>query len=196
MRFEWATGLTEIDAAQILAIINAVASHEGTNGMSRPLTDREGEDFIFAVREAIGRGDCYQLLARAGEDSSIVAIATLERVKLNPARRHVVEVKRMASTPEARAFGNYILAGWRVILDKCREIGCDIINIDVSEDGPYRMWKKLGFRTYAKVPDYARVGARTLDGYFLSVYLEEAYRVLERFQRRALSENVIAGSKV
>ena len=129
--------------------------------------------------------------SRAGEARSIVSIATLERVKLNPARRHVVEIKRMASAPEARAFGNYILAGWRVIrviLDKCREIGCDIINIDVSEDGPYWMWEKLGFRTYAKVPDYARVGARTLDGYFLSVYVEEAYRVLERFQRWALSE--------
>jgi hypothetical protein len=183
MHLEWATGLTDVDAAQVLAIINAVAGNEGTNGIPRPLTEREGEEFIAALRGAIARGDCYQLLARSEEDASIVSIATLERVKLNPARQHVVEIKRMASAPEARAFGNYILAGWRFILDKCHELGCDLINIDVSEDGPYRMWEKLGFRIYAKVPDYARVGTRILDGYFLSVYVDEAYKVLERFQR-------------
>jgi hypothetical protein len=191
MHFEWANSLTDIDAVEILAIINAVAKHEGTNGIPRPLTDREGEEFISALRGAIARGDCYQLLARADEGCSLVAIATLERVKMNPARQHVVEIKRMASAPEARSFGNYLLAGWRVILDKCRELGCALINIDVSEDGPYRMWEKLGFRVYAKVPDYARVGTRTLDGYFLSVYVEEAYKVLERFQRGALRESTV-----
>lgn len=186
MDFEWAASLTNQDAKQILSIINVVASREGTNGVPRPLTEREGERFIEAMRGAIERSECYQLLARDEQDGRIVAIATLERVKLNPARQHVAEIKRMAALPEVRSFGDYILAGWGVILEKCRELGCDLINIDVSEDGPYRLWEKLGFRVYAKVADYARVGNRKLEGFFLSVYVDDAARILERFHRGSM----------
>lgn len=182
MYFEWARGLTESDKAQMLAILNAVASKEGTNGIPRPLTDEEAEKFTGSLDRALRHNECHQLFTRDGPDNRIVAIATLEQIKMNPARRHVIEVKRMASTPELRGFGRYLLEGWRVILEKCREIGCDLINIDVSEDGPYRMWQKLGFRVYAKIEDYARVGERRLDGYFMHVYVQEAYDALERFQ--------------
>ena len=182
MYFEWAASLTESDKAQILAILNAVASKEGTNGIPRPLTEEEGKRFTDSLDLALRRKECHQLLVKDGIDNRIVSIATLEQIKMNPARKHVIEIKRMASAPELRGFGGYLLAGWRVILEKCREIGCDLINIDVSEDGPYRMWQKLGFRTYAKIEDYARVGERRLDGYFLHVYVQEAYDILERFQ--------------
>ncbi|HVG17622.1 MAG TPA: hypothetical protein VNI02_01110 [Blastocatellia bacterium] len=182
MYFEWATSLTESDKAQMLAILNTVARNEGTNGIPRPLTDEEAEKFTDSLDRSLRRKECHQLFTRDGPDNRIVAIATLEQIKMNPARRHVIEVKRMASAPELRGFGRYLLEGWRVILEKCREIGCDLVNIDVSEDGPYRMWQKLGFRTYAKIEDYARVGERRLDGYFMHVYVDEAYEILERFQ--------------
>lgn len=182
MYFEWANGLTPADREQILAILNAVAMKEGTNGIPRPLTAEEGAEFSAALDSAVRRGDCYQLLGRDRPGGLIVSFATLERVKMNPARAHVVEVKRMASAPEIRGFGVYLLEGWRIILDKCREIGCDLINIDVSEDGPYRLWQKLGFRVYLVLDDYARVGSRRLKGYYLSVYLDEACKALERLQ--------------
>ena len=186
MHYEWAASLTPSDRRQILAILNAVAADEGTNGIPRPLTDTEGEEYMAALAGALARGDCYQLLARDDADA-VVAIATLEPVKMNPARRHVAEVKRMAALPSVRGVGVYLLDGWRVILDKCREIGCDIVNIDVSEDGPHRLWEKLGFRVYAHIPDYARVGTRRLDGYFLSVYVDEACAVLDRRRGSASS---------
>jgi GNAT superfamily N-acetyltransferase len=184
MVFEWATSLTASDRAQMLAIINAVAAREGTNGIPRPLRAQEGEAFMAAVAEGISGGYSHQLLARREADGAVVGIATLDPVKLNPARRHVTELKRMAVAPGSRGFGAYILGGWRTILDKCRELDCDIINIDVSEDGPHELWQKLGFVTYAKVADYARVGARRLDGYFLSVYVSDAYEILDRFTRQ------------
>lgn len=187
MYFEWSAGLSATDKAQMLAILNAVARREGTNGMSRPLTDEEGAKFTGHLDEAIRRGDCHQLFARDERTHAIVAIATLEQIKMNPARAHVIDIKRMASAVEARGFGRFILEGWQVILEKCRKLGCDIVNIDVSEDGPYEMWRKLGFRVYAKIADYARVGERKLDGYFLHVYVDEALEILERFhvERRA-----------
>lgn len=184
MRYEWATTLDERDNEQILAIINTVAANEGTNGIPRPLTREEGEAFTCALAASIARGDAHQLLARDENDGRIVAIATLEPVKMNPARKHVIEIKRMAAAPGSRGFGTYLLGGWSAILDKCRDLGCDIVNIDVSEDGPYLLWQKLGFRVWAKIPDYARVGSRKLDGYYLSVYVDDAYAVLERFASR------------
>ena len=188
MRYEWATTLSARDNEQILAIINAVAATEGTNGIPRPLTPEEGEAFTTALEGSIARGDTHQLLARDGDDDRIVAIATLEPVKMNPARKHVIEIKRMAAERGSRGFGSYLLGGWRVILEKCRELGCDIVNIDVSEDGPYLLWQKLGFSVWARIPDYARVGSRKLDGYYLSVYVDDAYAILDRFRPERMGE--------
>lgn len=181
MYFEWSRGLTESDKIQMLAIINAVAGKEGTNGIPRPLTEKEAAKFTSALDHAVRHGDCHQLFARDEKDRRIVAIATLEQIKMNPARAHVVEIKRMASAPDHRGFGRFLLEGWRVILEKCQELGCDLINIDVSEDGPYHMWEKLGFRVYAEIADYARVGDRKLNGYFLHMYVREGYAALDRF---------------
>jgi GNAT superfamily N-acetyltransferase len=192
MYFEWPTSLTESDKAQMLAILNAVAGKEGTNGIPRPLSAEEAANFTSDLDRALRHGDCHQLFARDERNSLIVAIATLEQVKMNPARAHVVEIKRMASAPDRRGFGRFLLEGWRVILEKCRELGCDIINIDVSEDGPYQMWEKLGFRVYAEIADYARVGDRRLNGYFLHMYVREGYEALDRFT--GLSRCASAGS--
>ena len=185
MHFEWSTGLTESDKIQMLAILNAVAATEGTNGIPRPLTTEEGEKFTATLDRAVRNGDCHQLFARDEKDGQIVAFATLEQIKMNPARAHVVDLKRMASAPDRRGFGRFLLEGWRVILEKCEELGCDLINIDVSEDGPYQMWEKLGFRVYAEIADYARVDDRRLNGYFLHMYVHEGYAALDRFARQS-----------
>ena len=192
MYFEWSKGLTESDKIQMLAIINTVAGNEGTNGIPRPLSEKEAAKFTSALDYALRHGECHQLFARDEKDGRIVAIATLEQIKMNPARAHVVEIKRMATAPDRRGFGRFILEGWRVILEKCQEIGCDLINIDVSEDGPYQMWEKLGFRVWAEIADYARVGDRKLNGYFLQIYVHEAYAALDRFglSRFAPAESV------
>lgn len=185
MHFEWSTGLTESDKIQMLAILNAVAANEGTNGIPRPLTTEEGAKFTAALDRAVRNGDCHQLFARDEKDGQIVAFATLEQIKMNPARAHVVDLKRMATAPDRRGFGRFLLEGWRVILEKCEELGCDLINIDVSEDGPYQMWEKLGFRVYAEIADYARVDDRKLNGYFLHMYVHEGYAALDRFARQS-----------
>ena len=185
MRFEWSRGLTESDKIQMLSILNAVAANEGTNGIPRPLTTEEGEKFTSTLDRAVRNGDCHQLFARDEKDGQIVAFATLEQIKMNPARAHVVDIKRMATAPDRRGFGRFLLEGWRVILEKCEELGCDLINIDVSEDGPYEMWEKLGFRVYAQIADYARVDDRKLDGYFLHMYVREGYAALDRFARQS-----------
>jgi len=185
MRFEWSTGLTETDKIQMLSILNAVAANEGTNGIPRPLTAEEGAKFTSTLDRAVRNGECHQLFARDEKDGHIVAFATLEQIKMNPARAHVVDLKRMATAPDRRGFGRFLLEGWRVILEKCEELGCDLINIDVSEDGPYQMWEKLGFRVYAEIADYARVDDRKLNGYFLHMYVREGYAALERFARQS-----------
>jgi L-amino acid N-acyltransferase YncA len=194
MHFDWPSRLTDSDKEQMLAILNAVAGKEGTNGIPRPFTVAEGDAFAAALDGAMSRGECYQLFAREEEGGRIRAFATIEPVKMNPARAHVIEVKRMAADPAARGFGGYLVEGWRAILHKCEELDRDLICIDVSEDGPYRLWQKLGFRVYAKMADYARVGTRKLDGYYLSVYVVEAHEALERFRGDSRRSPIAASS--
>lgn len=183
MYFEWAASLSGQDRADIVDILNAVAAREGTNGIPQPLTGEEGAKLTAYLDDAIRKQHCHQLLMRHERGGGIIGIATLERSKI-PARFHVVEIKRVAIAPERRAAARmFLIEGWVRILDRCRELKCDLIHIDVSEDGPYRMWERLGFETYARIPDYARVGPRKLDGYFMYLYVDRAYDLIARYRR-------------
>jgi hypothetical protein len=182
MQIEWSKFITLEDGQQLVAILNNVALAEGTNGFPRPMTEEESAKLVSGLNEGIARGETLQLFAREPSAGRIVSVATMESSKI-PARSHTVELKRLASAPEWRGVaGRFLLEGWEAILVKCRERNFDIINIDVSEDGPYRLWQKLGFQVYAKIADYARVGSRRLDGYFLSVYVDEAERRLNQLR--------------
>jgi GNAT superfamily N-acetyltransferase len=184
MRFEWMEFVAERDGRQMVDILNAVAEREGTNGFYRSLSESEGLTLVEHLNQAIRRGDCHQLFAREPERGAVASIATLESIKIQ-ARSHTVELKRMATAPAFRgaAGGRFLLDGWRVVLDRCRELGYEIINIDVSEDGPHQLWERMGFKTYAKIADYARVGTRRLDGYFMSIYVDAAYARLAELKR-------------
>jgi hypothetical protein len=188
MRFEWASAVNEDDGLQMVSILNAVAEREGTNGFSRPLSEGEGLKLVANLNLALRQGGCHQLFAREPRNGRIVSIATLEQIKIQ-ARSHTAELKRLASAPAWRGMaGRFLLDGWEVILDRCRSHGYDILNIDVSEDGPYQLWERFGFNVYAKISDYARVGERRLDGYFLSVRLADAYQRLAQIRSRSLQK--------
>jgi GNAT superfamily N-acetyltransferase len=190
MQFDWVESVSETDGRQMVSIINAVAAKEGTNGFSQPLSETAARKLVERLNYGLKHGDCQQLFARETQRGEVVSIVTLEGIKI-PARSHTVELKRMATAPAWRgaAGGRFLIHGWRVILDRCRALGYDILNIDVSEDGPYQLWQRFGFEIYAKVADYARVGDRRLDGYFLSVYLDAAYARLAEIERAGAGAN-------
>ena len=173
--FEWPGRFSDRDVEQCVALLNAVVRTSGTNGYSKELTIEDGRRLFAGLEFAIGRGEASQVLVR-DENGSIVGMGTLQRYK-QPDRKHVVEISRVAIAPERR--GEFLTVGWREVLRQVESMGGDIIAIDVSEDGPMRLWERLGFRTWGVMKDYARVEGRRLDGYYMAVYVRDAWATLQ-----------------
>jgi hypothetical protein len=172
---EWPERFSGRDVEQCVALLNAVVRTSGTNGYSHELTREDGERLLEGVEFAIGRGEAFQLFAR-DESGRVIGIATLYRYK-QPDRKHVVEISRVAIVPERR--GEFLMAAWREVLRVVKSIGGDLLAIDVSEDGPVALWERLGFRTWGVMKDYARVGNRRLDGYYMAISVSDALAALE-----------------
>ena len=172
---EWPERFSGRDVEQCVALLNAVVRTSGTNGYSQELTREGGERLFEGLEFAIRRGEAFQLFAR-DEKGRVIGIGTLYRYK-QPDRKHVVEISRVAIVPERR--GEFLVAGWREVLRKARSIGVDLMAIDVSEDGPVDLWQRLGFRTWGVMKDYARVGDRRLDGYYMAISVSDALAALD-----------------
>jgi L-amino acid N-acyltransferase YncA len=179
--WEWPERFSRRDVEDCVALLNAVVRTTGTNGFSKELSIEDGERLFDGLAFAVGRGEAFQLFAR-DERGRVIGIASLQRYK-QPDRKHVVEASRVAILPERR--GEFLIEGWREVLRRVAAIGADLIAIDVSEDGPIGLWERLGFRTWGVMKDYARVGERRLDGYYMVVSVDDARAILEGRPRTA-----------
>jgi acetyltransferase (GNAT) family protein len=172
---EWPERFSGGDVEQCVALLNAVVRTSGTNGYSRELTLEDGEHLFEGLEFAVRRGEAFQLFAR-DENGCVIGIATLYRYK-QPDRKHVVEISRVAIVPERR--GEFLMSGWREVLCRARSVGVELIAIDVSEDGPVSLWERMGFKTWGVMKDYARVGGRRLDGYYMAICVGDALAALD-----------------
>jgi hypothetical protein len=65
-------------------------------------------------------------------------------------------------------------------LRKCQELKCEMIVIDVREPTKgYRLWKRLGFKEYGRLPDYARVKDTKITGIYMYAYVADTLRHFE-----------------
>jgi hypothetical protein len=186
IHFEWLEELSLSDSEAIIALLNEVAESTGTNGYDRRLSDQESSKLCAHLSNGLYSGSTEQLIARSEDTQQVVGIATLE-VPSQATRKHIIEIKRVVIASSAR--GVFLLSAWKEILNRCEATGRVLVCIDVSEDGPHELWRRLGFKDYAKVKDYARTGGRKLDGYYMSVYVDEARDHLSAFKVRG---NVIS----
>ncbi|MEO3876064.1 hypothetical protein ABGB18_45480 [Nonomuraea sp. B12E4] len=76
--------------------------------------------------------------------------------------------------------GKFLLDGWERALAKVRDMGCELIAIDVRDDGPHELWRRLGFQSYGLLPDYARVAGRSISGHYMCARLDE---IIEHHER-------------
>jgi len=173
--FAWPERFSSVDVTECTEILNAIVRTSGTNGYSNELTAEEGRHLFEGLSFAIARGEAAQLLVRDEKDLNIIGMATLMRYK-QPDRRHVMEISRVAIVPERR--GEFLVPAWQEVLRQVEKRGGEIIAIDISEDGPVRLWEHLGFKTWGVLKDYARVDTRQLDGYYMAVYVRDAWVAL------------------
>lgn len=163
MRFDWPGDLSRQDMLDMVELMNAVAVREHTLGFDEPLDDQDGLALMQGFAMDLRRGAVHLLTAR-DDEGRIVGMVTLARAPL-PARRHVVEMRRCVIAPAFR--GQFLLEGWEQALRGLGELGCDIITLEVRDDGPVELWRRLGFQLYGLLPDYARHDGTPLSGYFM-----------------------------
>ena len=163
MRYDWPGELSERDKLDIIELMNAVAVREHTLGFFEPLSVEEGLALMRDYEADLQRG-VLELLAVRNDEGRIVGMLTLVRAPL-PARRHVVDLRRCVIAPEYR--GQFLLEGWEQALYRVRDMGCEVITLEVRDDGPVDLWRKIGFRDYGLLPDYARHEGRPVDGYLM-----------------------------
>jgi GNAT superfamily N-acetyltransferase len=176
VRFEWPQTLSDRDTHDMVELMNAVAVRETTLGYSEPLDLETGAAMMRQLEVDIQREVVHVMVAR-DEDERIIGMLTLAPVQL-PARRHIVEMRRCTIAPAHR--GKFLIAGWQLALAKTQELGCDMIIIDVRSDGPAdQLWRRLGFKEYGRLDDYARKNGRSITGYFLYAYVAD---VLEHYR--------------
>ncbi|MFC5805010.1 GNAT family N-acetyltransferase [Streptomyces formicae] len=164
MRYEWPRELSEQDMREMIELMDAVAVKEQTLGFYEPVGLEKGLPLMRAFDADLRKGALHVLAVRDEEDNRIVGMVTLARAPL-PARRHIVDMRRCVVAPDHR--GQFLLEGWAEALNKASEIGCEVITLEVRDDGPVGLWERLGFREYGRLPDYARADGRAVTGFYM-----------------------------
>ena len=176
MRYEWPHELSEQDMREMIELMDAVAVKEQTLGFYEPLGLDQGLPLMRAFDADLRDGAVQVLAVRDEDDNRIVGMVTLAREHL-PARRHIVEMRRCVIAPDRR--GEFLLEGWEQALRKAVAMGCEIVTLEVRDDGPLGLWQRLGFKEYGRLPDYARADGRPVTGFYLYARVGE---VLAHFE--------------
>lgn len=170
MQLAWPASLSSQDMHDMVQLMNTVSTRETTLGFYEPISLAYGLQMMAALDADVRSGAVHLLLAR-NAGGTVVGMLSLARQSL-PARRHIVEMRRCVIDPAYR--GRFLLAGWRMALERVQQMGCDIIIIDVRSDGKAeQLWRRLGFVEYGRLDDYARVNGRIITGYFLRAYVAD-----------------------
>ncbi|MEJ3744944.1 GNAT family N-acetyltransferase [Actinomycetes bacterium KLBMP 9797] len=182
MKYEWPNELSANDMREMLDLMNGVAVRERNLGFNEPLSDEDGLALMRAFDADLRRGTVRLLVART-EGDHIVGMVTLARAP-QPGRRHVVDLRRCVIHPDYR--GRFLTTGFEEALRTAAEMGCDILTLEVRDDGPMRLWRRMGFQEYGRLHDYARKDGRSVTGYFMYARradLEDHFRRTGRWSR-------------
>ncbi|ACC76262.1 GNAT family N-acetyltransferase [Paraburkholderia caribensis] len=178
MTFEWPSSLSRQDMTELVDLMNTVSTRETTLGFFEPITASTGLEMMESLDADLRARAVELLIARERPGGRIVGMLILARQAL-PARRHIVEMKRCVIEPGYR--GRFVLNGWRLALERVKEMGCEMIVIDVRSDGKAeQLWRRLGFVEYGRLDDFARVNGRVITGYFLRAYVDDVIAYQQR----------------
>ncbi|MDD9382728.1 GNAT family N-acetyltransferase [Streptomyces sp. ZAF1911] len=169
MHYSWPRELSEQDMREMIELMDAVAVKEKTLGFYEPVGLEKGLPLMRAFEADLQKG-AVDLLHVRTDEGQIVGMVTLARAPL-PARRHIVEMRRCVVAPDYR--GQFLLEGWAEALRKVGEMGCDVITLEVRDDGPSALWQRLGFREYGRLPDYARADGHPVTGFYMHARLAD-----------------------
>lgn len=66
-------------------------------------------------------------------------------------------------------------------LSKCRELGVELVLLDVREgSAAEQVWKHMGFKVYGVLPDYSRVDGKSFAGVYMYMTTAEGLEVARK----------------
>jgi GNAT superfamily N-acetyltransferase len=187
VRLEWLKGIDSNTAGQLLRLVNRTLEEETTIGYAGPIDEQTGLSIMRQLNEDVESGHRHVLVAY--KDGVIVGQMILTP-NLSPNHRHIVELTRGTIHPNFRG-GGLPLQAFHEVLKKCRELGREVICLDVRAGTRAAvLWRYFGFKQYGALADYARVGGNTYEGLYMSQTTEEL-----KFRLSEIARTVTAGAQ-
>jgi len=163
--YEWVTTLDGHHLVQIRRLFNAVLETETVIGFPAPLENGESQGFFDELAQDVRLRRKDLLLVRAPNES-VVAMLLLSQ-NAQPNCRHIAELSKCIIQPEYRGQG-VLDGGVKALAERCREIGVDVLTMDVRKGSrAEKIWRLLGFTPFGELPDYARVAGKVEAGVYM-----------------------------
>jgi hypothetical protein len=181
IRMEWLTGIDSDTATQLVRLMNRILEEETTIGFPGPLDDETGNGLMGKLDTDVKLG--YRHVLVASKDGNIIGQLILTP-NSSPNHRHMAELTRGTIHPSFRG-GGLALLGFREVVRKCKELGREVICLDVRAGTMAAIWwQHFGFKPYGLLADYSRVGEKKYQG----LYLFQTTEDLERRIKEIASE--------
>ncbi|MEM7311008.1 MAG: GNAT family N-acetyltransferase [Planctomycetota bacterium] len=171
-RLAWEPRVPPEARAGVLKLLAASVRDDAMLGLIRGPTAAEGRAWLDGLDEDLSEGRTHLLLARAGEGEDVLGLLCLDPARL-ATQRHLVTLRRAIVHPRARGTALLLRALERV-LERCAHHGWTTLIADVrAGTRSERLWRRLGFREYGRLDNYAHHAGRVHAGVFLTATPEE-----------------------
>lgn len=182
---EWVSSVPDNARAGLLSLIAESVGDQAILGFTAPLAHDESEAWLARLDADLRAGRLLLLLARS-KDGTVEGMVALEPGGLATQRHHVTV--RRAFLRASRRGSHVLLYAVLQILAQCEARGWTTLLVDVREGtAAERLWRRLGFREYGRLEDYARHAGRIHAGIFLTTTPEEIACIVRPLLRRPQS---------
>lgn len=176
VRLEWLRTIDSERAKQLLRLMNRTLVEETTIGFPGPIDDETGRVLMQQLKQDVESGRRHVLVAYKNQ---VIVGQLILTPNSSPNHRHIVELTRGTIDPSFRG-GGLALRAFQEIAKKCKELGREVICLDVRAGTHAALWwQYFGFKQYGLLQDYSRVGNRIYQGLYLTQTTAELKRRLE-----------------
>lgn len=162
--FTFAQEATEELLDQAVSLMNTVANSEKTVGFSATLTEEQSTMFRSWMKKKIEHRNSHVLVGY--NDGALKAITVIEQPS-GENNKHQVTASRTILHPDHRG-SSAARDGMYTIARRCKEIGVEVILLDVTKGSPAeQVWRHYGFTQYGELPYYSKVNGEMKAGIYM-----------------------------
>ncbi len=176
-QLRWLDRLEPEHARRYLELYLRVLERDSTVGFPGPFDEATGQQLVQSLDRELRAQRAHLLVADTGERFLFQATFIQSGA---PNNRHMATIFRAMVEPSGRGQGLM----WQTLpafISKCRELGVDVVTLDVREGSPAeQVWKHMGFKPYGVLPDYSRVHGKSYSGVYMYMTVSEGLEIARK----------------